>query len=295
MPVTWKEPGKIGFYAYFYAFNAVKSAFSVRRVIKVHNTAHRALRPQLIWKLAKLSCARITETGNDADATYVLQIDTHITGSIPWPMDSINGRCLDISKKRVQDVFYDVFGYELAVDPLTYEGNMVVKSDRNATHDGKVVVGPLAGAEDNKVYEKLIDNTSAAGTVVDLRACVIGKEIPFVYVKQRPVNQRFSNYNSRIYWSAVEQIFSESERELILRFTESMHLDIGELDVLRDRADGRIYIVDVAKTPHSPSNYYLTVGGIRCMHRAAAAFQRQWLGASTTNSNRRRSRVSAHT
>lgn len=58
----------------------------------------------------------------------------------------INYACRDISKKRVDVVFRDVFGYTLMIDPLTHCGPCVVKSDLNALHDGKIMICPVRGS-----------------------------------------------------------------------------------------------------------------------------------------------------
>ena len=48
------------------------------------------------------------------------------------------------------------------------------------------------------------------------------------------------------------EIFSADEIAAIGRFCAAMRLDWGGLDILRDRADGRIYVVDVNKTDVGP-------------------------------------------
>ena len=47
----------------------------------------------------------------------------------------------------------------------------------------------------------------------------------------------------------MEDCFSPDEIDKLLRFCAAMNLDYGELDVLRHKADGRIYVVDVNTTP----------------------------------------------
>ena len=46
---------------------------------------------------------------------------------------AINDRIDDISKTHVAKVFQEVFGYGVDIDPLTYQGKAVQKSDINAT------------------------------------------------------------------------------------------------------------------------------------------------------------------
>ena len=159
----------------------------------------------------------------------------------------LNGRCRDISKSRVARVFEDVFGYPLSVDPTTYRGLMVEKSEHNGVHDGALVRGPRA-ARPGFVYQRAVDTRNGRGEVVDLRCPTAFGEIAVVCAKRRPVGRRFDNYNSACDLHEPEDVFSDRERADIARFCRAMDLDWGGLDVLRDRADGRIYIVDVNKT-----------------------------------------------
>lgn len=167
----------------------------------------------------------------------------------------LNRGCTDISKKHVAAVFERVFGYGLSVDPTTFEGPIAAKSDENYAHDGEVLTGPLdpAAVEGGRVYQRLIDNT-AGDEALDLRTPVYGGEIPFVYIKRRPVASRFSANNTTVELYRTEDIFTPEERSALARFAREMSLDYGELDVLRDNVDGRIYVVDVANTPAGPPN-----------------------------------------
>src|SRR5262245_42924108 len=67
------------------------------------------------------------------DETWVsLPVDDPYAGIAPtW----INGRCRDISKRTVERVFAAVFGYPLALDPLTHQGMCLRKSNRNYVKD----------------------------------------------------------------------------------------------------------------------------------------------------------------
>lgn len=162
----------------------------------------------------------------------------------------INAGSVDISKRTVGRVFAEIFGYPLDVDPLRYDGEIVEKSDANAAHDGRVVQGPLAPEDirPGRVYQKVINSLSdRPGFFVDYRVPIIGGQIPFVYLKFRHFDDRFSNYVDPE-MKEPDEIFSSEEVENILRLTRRMGFDFGEIDVLRD-ADGRIYVVDVNNTP----------------------------------------------
>jgi hypothetical protein len=97
----------------------------------------------------------------------------------------------------------------------------------------------------------VIDNLVAESTCEDLRAPVFGGEIPFVYVVRKPLASRFDDIDAT--WPVeTHEVFSPDEVASILQFCRQMGLDYAELDVLRDRSDGRIYIVDANPTAWSP-------------------------------------------
>ena len=113
------------------------------------------------------------------DATWVTlpEDDRYADLAASW----INGRCWDISKRTVQRVFKEVFGYPLAVDPLTHQGVCVRKSNLNAVNvndvkDMLVVVGPIPEDElsDRDVYERLVDGRVPGLGHVELYAYVVG-------------------------------------------------------------------------------------------------------------------------
>ena len=168
----------------------------------------------------------------------------------------VNNNCKDVSKSYIARVFHDVFGYSIAVDPLTYDGKCVVKSDLNAQHDGKIISCPINTIQSGVVYQKLIENEVEENRVLDFRVPVFKQSIPFVYryLKENlREEQRFYGYLSLVSVSIAEvsKVFDEDEIGKILRFCQKIGLDYGELDVLRDRNDQRIYIVDANNTPTS--------------------------------------------
>lgn len=177
---------------------------------------------------------------------------------IPTAMKAIvNAGSIDISKRNIAGVFSGVFGYALEVDPIRHAGDIVEKSDKNATHDGRIVTGPVSSQEIKSecVYQKAIDNSSDAnGMMLDHRVVVHGEQIVLVYLKYRPVEKRFSNTNAYVKLEEPKSVFSSTELENIIVLARKLGVDYGELDVLRDRQDGRIYIVDVNNTPWGPPN-----------------------------------------
>jgi len=268
-----KSPAKWIFYGYIHAFFSLRNLVGSTTPIEIFGDI--PARPYLQWKIFRLLGLVPVKADTNTPSGKLSYSHTDATNHSPTP--GINGRCSDISKSRVEKVFADVFGYSLAVDPLTYHGKIVRKSEVNAAHDGIVLQGPLTEASPDFVYQVYVDASTQEGNWIDLRTCVVGKELPFVYVKSRPLDLKFANHGNTIWDSQADQIFSAEELKLLLEFADAMGLDIGEMDVLRDNNSGKIYVVDIAKTPHSPSDNFITLGGVLCMHKAAASFRRQFL------------------
>lgn len=188
----------------------------------------------------------------------------------------VNHRCHDISKVRVEAVFHDVFGYGTFVDPRTHQGLCVVKSNENARHDGEMVACPTDSLRRDAVYQKLINNV-VGDEVLDMRVPIVGEQIPFVYLKYRSLKRRFSNMNTRVSIDSPESVFSDREIEKILDFVEELGLDYGELDILRDVDDRKIYIVDVNNTPCGPPNHLGRADGVRAIHMLSESFHAEFL------------------
>ncbi len=170
------------------------------------------------------------------------------------PANVINGQCDDISKVNVQHCFQKAFGYPLGVDPATYHGPILKKSNKNYTHDGEIIHGPVKPSELDQqyVYQKAIDNRTDDGYFLDLRVPVCGGKIPLVYKKYRSPENRFTDV-SHAEIAEPDKMFTPTELNQILTFVDLLNMDFGELDVLRDNNDERIYIVDANKTPYHSS------------------------------------------
>lgn len=173
--------------------------------------------------------------------------------SISKKNNTINFQCTDISKKKVEDVHIKVFGYGLFINPASYKGRFVKKSDENAKHDG-VILDKTEQPRNGFVYQRIINNADG-NIVLDLRTPVFKGKIPFVYLKYRPILTRFSNTNSFAKMIDSDNVFSREEQKKISEFCNEIGLDYGELDILRDNVSKRIYIVDVNNTPAGPPNH----------------------------------------
>lgn len=166
-----------------------------------------------------------------------------------------NGHCLDISKSTLDRHHHDVFGYGVNVHPRTHSGPMLEKSEGNAVHDGREIEGPLAAAEvqPGKVYQRIINNRTESGLFEDLRVVVINGQVPVVYRKRKSGEVRYTNETVEVDLAASPKtVLSEEEMVQIASISTKMCADFAELDVLRDRQDGRIYCVDLNPTPYGP-------------------------------------------
>lgn len=171
---------------------------------------------------------------------------------IPADVRMLNDTHLDTDKANVEEKFSAVAGYGTFVDPHAAEGLAVVKSKMNARHDGQVRPLPLVAFDpENFICQRLINN-NLDDYVVDIR-------IPFVlgnplsaYVKFRDRGRRFDNANSHVRLVAPSEVLTVDEISLCQRFCQALGLDYGELDILRDGRNGRIYIVDANDTPAGP-------------------------------------------
>ncbi len=192
----------------------------------------------------------IARSPDDAIAAFFFD---DATVSLPPPAGharALNFACGDISKGHVAAVFERVFGYPLAVDPATWDGDAVEKSEANGTHDGCIVACPRA-ARPGFVYQRVIDNVADAIST-DLRTHVVGGAVVAVWIKRRRAAARFQPANLDATLVDPAAVFSDEERARIGTFAAAMGADWAGLDVLRDAPSGRIYIVDVNKTDAGP-------------------------------------------
>jgi hypothetical protein len=186
----------------------------------------------------------------------------------------INKNCTDISKKNVDQIHLKIFGYNTTIDPTSYAGIAVEKSDENALHDGRKVNCPINEPRHSAIYQLLIDNDFDEQYVVDYRVPVIQFQIPLVYKKFKKKEVRFTNEVSFSEMHEPLSIFSHEELNKIGEFAKAMSAEFCELDVLR-HSDGRIFVIDVNKTPYGPP------AGLKENKKAVelltAAFQRAFL------------------
>ena len=189
-----------------------------------------------------------------------------------------NGHCLDISKSTLDRHHHEVFGYGLNVDPAKHKGPMLEKSEGNAVHDGREVASPLSRSEvqEGKVYQRIIDNRTEDGLFEDLRVVVIRGEVPVVYRKRKSGEVRYTNETAEVDLAeSPESVFPESEIDQIASLSARMCAEFAELDILRDRQDGRIYCVDLNPTPYGPPAGLIESDQRMAIERSAGCMQLQ--------------------
>jgi len=182
----------------------------------------------------------------------------------------------DISKRHVDAVHQEIFGYNTSVDPLRHEGPAVEKSDLNAIKNYRVVQCPLEAAQEGAFYQVLIDNQVDDKSVEDIRLAIVGGTLATAWLKYRRLDNRFT---STFYTRAVpiNEVLSETEIRKVNAFAQAMHLELGELDALRNRADQKLYVIDVNNTPIGPPPGFSKAEGRAFIAEQAEAFARRYL------------------
>lgn len=189
----------------------------------------------------------------------------------------LNADCLDIQKTTVEAHHLAVFGYGSFIDPATHQGTAVCKSNGNALHDGRYVACPTTEIIADAVYQRVINNRTDDGLALDYRVAVMADELPVAYMKFKAWEKRFTNDTVSAERIAIDTAFSAEEQERIVALVKRMKIDFCEVDVLRDRADGRIYLIDVNTTPYGPPAGLPNAERKASIALLADAFQRQFI------------------
>ena len=277
IPIAWSLFHDVFSWFAFYFFT---QTWRIGRWLSGHKRPTIAFFPDkarpwyFIWPVMHVAGAKVVEDPSEADIVIQFDDSTITNNTLPETRSDavlVNFHCNDISKSLIAEVFAKAAGYDLSADPRTYEGAMVEKSELNGAHDGRIIVGPMEPVE-GKSYQRLIDNEIPGGLVEDLRTCIVGGEPAIVYRKRRLLERRFMNENEEVILDTIANVYSEEELEIIRRFAAGINLDWGGIDVLRDKATGKIHIVDANKTDMGPP-IALPIGGkLRATRRMAKAF-----------------------
>ena len=262
----------------------------VSRVLILGDLRQYGLRVSMFCKA--LAALKIEETFDDLSAPVAIKWSPWSEYTIPDDVRRqlkarkiINDTHFSCGKDNVARCFAAAFGYGLSVNPETTAGPMVRKSLRNAAHDGVIVNGPVK-AEEGFSYALLVDN-QVGDLVEDVRLPIVGRTIPFAYLKYRPVSSRFSNKNSYSGMAGCASVLSAEERSSVLEFARLIGLEFGEIDALRDRASGRLYIVDANNTASGPPNGLSAVESALAVDLVADAIMQEFFTPLIEARNRR--------
>jgi len=269
--------------AWFRYFFASKAIEPLKPPFTIAFTPERARPWYLIRTVARAAGAKLATDPSQADVVMHFEDATYSPNDPPLRLKPgaklINYGARDVSKSNVARACAAAFGHPLAVDPRTHVGPAVEKSEINAAHDGRIVQCPLQPAP-GRVYQRVVDNRGMDPSVVeDLRTCTVGGKPVCVFIKRRPVAKRFQNTNTEVVLRTPEEVYSAEEIALIGAFTREIGLDWGGVDVLRDRNDGRLYIVDANKTDMGPPITLNLPDKLIATRMLAKAFREFVLGA----------------
>jgi hypothetical protein len=241
----------LGYYGLVRA-KSLLNLLTLKRGPRIYFTPHRPRPWYIIWAASVWAGARFARSPRDADAAFYFEDQTIAAPPAPHHTRAFNFGCDDVSKSRVAAVMEQAFGYPLALDPATHHGEAVEKGEGNGLHDGRLVQCPTPPAP-GKVYQRVIKTEDETGVAVDLRTACVGGRAVVVFVKRKPAAARFSIQNTSVEVKLPEEVFSSADLIEISKFCAAMQLDWGGLDILRERATGRLYVVDVNKTDTGPA------------------------------------------
>jgi len=263
MSVNWKT--KLPFHNFKVGFGAALCKLLLRVAILKNRRSRRILAlpdkpvPQsALYKIAHRLGYRFVADENERPDVIIAWEDCTIRRAdarldrLAATSRVINVGAADISKRRVAEVYERVFGYALKVDPRSCSGPILRKSDNNARHDGTIITAPVE-PEPGYVYQRLINN-AVDGLYENIRVPVFGSIVAYCLLQRCSPKHRFTLEQGNARLVEVDRVFTPDELALLRLFCREMGLDYGEIDVLRDADDGRLYVVDVNTTPFGPVN-----------------------------------------
>lgn len=158
--------------------------------------------------------------------------------------DVINIGGWDISKTRNERVMHHAFGYNTLIDPFTYKGKMLEKSEMQGLHTMREVKD-VKILKPGYIYVKQIDNRTDDKHVMDYRLYIFDSKVVMVVTKERPIQDRYGGVRESVLkcYTNPEDILSHREQDNITRYCKIYKTSFTELDGVRHN-DGKLYIVD---------------------------------------------------
>lgn len=180
------------------------------------------------------------ECHNDTSKSFDLAFYWSFHGTVA-PLDEfcqktpmINKGCDDITKGKVNRIFKNI-----GVDPLTYKGKVVEKTENQALKKWRVIDCPIKETRDGFAYQKYIDSFDG-NYHVEYRVFYAG-EAKFVA-------KTYKKKQSQPIFDTVEilpvSIFYEDQLGYINNGCADFGLDFGEVDIKMD-SNGDIYVLDI--------------------------------------------------
>ena len=178
----------------------------------------------------------------------------------------INDTLLNIKKDYIDDVFYDIFGYSIRIDPTTHVGYCGIKTSQNAVHGLKMLECPIQpyevdtiprvsnnGEPHYRIYMKLIDTRISPTIIRDFRIVVMGGEIVYLFEKHLDssclAHPQKGKYFKAYGYKHMNKFFSEDEVKKIYQYIQRTNTNFAEIDILRSNYDGKMYIIDENPVP----------------------------------------------
>lgn len=248
----WADIWRWFTYYLFVRAHGVWARLKRRSRLRIWFTPHQPRPWYIIWAAMVWGGMEFARSPEAADAAFYFEDQTVATPPQRPHANAFNFGVGDVSKSTVARVMEEAFGYPLAIDPTIFSGEAVEKGEGNGVHDGRLVICPMQPVA-GKAYQRVIKTEGADGWAHDLRTACVGGRPVVVFVKKKPAAARFSIQNTSVVVKAPEEVFSTTEIDQLQRFCAAMKLDWGGLDVLREQASGRLYVVDVNKTDTGPA------------------------------------------
>lgn len=274
-----EDPSKVIVWAY-YVWRSLVARLIRRESGSALFAPERPLMGYAIWRMFHELGLRVA-TEPDEHCVVALNWEDVTVNQVALPpppngLRWLNGACVDIRKSTVEAISVETLGYGLAIDPRTHHGPFVRKSETNGLHDGAVVEGPRE-PEPGYIDQRLLDNL-VDGLPEDYRVSIVGRQIPVIIRRVHRLSERFDTVDQE-HLVTTEEVFEQEEVDRMLAFAAAIGLDYGDLDVIRDQGDGRIYVVDANKTPYGPpvSLGFRFMTGVH--RRLARAFREEFLAS----------------
>jgi len=170
----------------------------------------------------------------------------------------LNKNLKDISKKGLEKLHLKIFGYNLIVDPTTYNDKFISKA--NGSNKLGSVQNPHYKLYSNKlkpnevkkdfIYQKYINNRDDKNNIVDYRVFIFKKQVKYVikYLVTKPFLTRLGTSKQKSFVE-YKKYFKKSNIIKINQFINELDLEYGEIDIIIDKNTKNLYIIDVNNTP----------------------------------------------